>query len=150
MIRVGVARKNQSQSGSPERRESFLHPARAIRDCHPRDNRASWGMDVFRAAVVALTLVCVPLATAAEDSRKTFEDFCASCHGVDGRARTPAGKKLGARDLSESKLSEAEIAGKILNGVRDQSGKEKMPPFKDRLPPDAIPGLTAFVKTFRR
>lgn len=109
-------------------------------------------MIVLRALTATLPLCCAALALAAEapDGKATFEEFCAPCHGLDGRARTPAGKKLGAHDLRESKLNDAEVAEKILHGFRDKSGKEKMPGFKERLPADALPGLVAYVKTFRR
>ncbi|MCX6955798.1 MAG: c-type cytochrome, partial [Verrucomicrobia bacterium] len=75
---------------------------------------------------------------------------CAACHGADGRARTPAGKKLGAKDLSESKFTDAEIETRILHGVKDKKGAERMPAFKERLRAEEVAALVAFVKTFRR
>lgn len=107
-------------------------------------------MVAFRAIAATLPLYWATLAVASEDGRRTFEEFCAPCHGLDGKARTPAGKKLGAHDLGESKLADAEITEKILNGVREKNGKEKMPAFKDRVPAAALPELVAYVKTFRR
>jgi len=68
----------------------------------------------------------------------------------DGKARTPAGKKLGAKDLSESKLADADIEKQILTGTKDQKGNERMPSFKAKLAPDEVAAVVAFVKTFRR
>lgn len=78
-----------------------------------------------------------------------FADHCAPCHGLDGKARTPAGRKVGAKDLSESKLSDAEIQKQILNGAKNERGVEKMPSFREKIPAAEIDLLVAYVKTFR-
>ena len=89
---------------------------------------------IYAIAPVVITVFAVgqtmPPAVDAED---VFAGHCASCHGLDGRARTPAGKKLLAKDLSESKLSDAEIVGRILEGLSDKKGSSRMPAFKDHL-----------------
>lgn len=79
-----------------------------------------------------------------------FADHCASCHGLDGRARTPAGRKLNARSLVESVISPAEIERQILEGVTDKKGQPRMPGFKDRLSPAEVAAVGAYVLTFRR
>ncbi len=98
-------------------------------------------------AVVALG--CSRVCAAVPSPRELFEDKCAPCHGVDGKARTPAGKKLGAKDLSESKLEETQIERQIRDGAKDQRGAEKMPPFRDKLASAEITALVGYVKTFR-
>jgi hypothetical protein len=45
----------------------------------------------------------------------------------DGKAQTPIGRKLGVKDLTQSKLTEADIKKQIVEGKRDEHGKEKMP-----------------------
>lgn len=95
------------------------------------------------------TLLGIPFLAAAEPPAVIFEDKCASCHGIDGKARTPAGRKLGAHDLSESKLGDAEIERRIREGTKDGRGKAKMPAFAETLTPDEITSLVAFVKSFR-
>lgn len=79
-----------------------------------------------------------------------FAAHCVPCHGADGKARTPAGKKLGARDLSESRLPDAEIERQILDGVRDAKAAHRMPPFRDKLGNQEVAALVSYVKTFRR
>jgi len=99
-----------------------------------------------------LLILCAIACTStlrAVDGRQVFNTNCASCHGVDGKARTPAGKALGAKDLCASKLSDAEIEKQITNGVQDASGKQRMPAFKSRLTAEEITALVAHVKTFR-
>jgi len=101
---------------------------------------------------IAPLLIFSSLASAAAgaDREELFVTHCAPCHGTDGKARTPAGKKLGAKDLSESKLADADIEKQILAGTKDQKGAERMPSFKDRLAADEVAALVGFVKTFRR
>jgi mono/diheme cytochrome c family protein len=99
--------------------------------------------------------ICLVLALGgnlalAADGSELFTTHCAPCHGADGKARTPAGKKLGAKDLSESKLADADIEKQILTGTKDPKGNERMPPFKAKLAPDEVAAVVAFVKTFRR
>lgn len=102
---------------------------------------------------ILIGLALIPLLGAttllAADGRQLFATNCASCHGLDGKARTPAGKALGAKDLSASKLSDAEIERQITNGVQDASGKQRMPAFKSRLTAEDITALVAHVKSFR-
>ena len=103
--------------------------------------------------ILLLIIFSIPWAAplCAADGQKLFNMNCASCHGADGKAQTAAGKMLGARDLSTSKLSDAEIENQIVNGgVKDANGKSKMPAFKDRLKPEEITALVAHVKSFRK
>lgn len=91
-----------------------------------------------------------PLVCRAADAQEIFESNCASCHGVDGKAKTPAGKKLRVKDLAESKLPDAEIERQIASGTQDAKGNARMPAFKEKLSPDEIAALVVFVKTLRR
>lgn len=86
---------------------------------------------------------------AAESGAAIFENFCIPCHGPDGRARTPAGRKLGAKDLRESKLGDTEIAKQIRDGAKDPRGADKMPSFREKVTPAQVEALVAYVKTFR-
>lgn len=87
---------------------------------------------------------------AAPDGAALFEQFCIPCHGPDGRARTPAARKLGVKDLTQSRLDEAAIAHQITEGSKDAGGKEKMPPFKDKVGAPEIEALVGFVKSLRK
>jgi mono/diheme cytochrome c family protein len=102
--------------------------------------------------VIGATLACVAGANvfAAEAGAVVFENHCIPCHGPDGRARTPAGRKLGAKDLSESKLGDSEIAKQIRDGVKDPRGADRMPSFREKITAAEVDTLVAYVKTFRR
>jgi ubiquinol-cytochrome c reductase cytochrome c subunit len=85
----------------------------------------------------------------AADGQQLYIANCASCHGADGKGRTPAGKKLGAHDLTQSKLADAEIEKQIVVGTTDAKGNTRMPSFKAVLQPEEIAALVAYVAALR-
>jgi cytochrome c6 len=92
-----------------------------------------------RLVAVAVLLAAASLARA-ETAAELFKAKCAVCHGPDGKGST-AGKKLGAKDLTTLKASEAELVKDITNG------EGKMPAFKNKLTPAQIQELAKFVKS---
>jgi mono/diheme cytochrome c family protein len=90
------------------------------------------------------------IARAEPDGAALFEQYCIPCHGPDGRARTPAARKLGAKDLTESRLADPDIARQIANGTKDTAGKERMPAFKAKIAETEIAALVTFVKSLRK
>lgn len=104
----------------------------------------------FRVALFLAVAAATAHGFAAPSGEALFGDYCASCHGLDGRARTPAGRKLGAKDLSASKLGDAEIEKQILGGTKDARGNDRMPSFREKLKPEEIAAVAAYVKHFRR
>jgi len=91
-----------------------------------------------------------PATARAASGPELFSKHCAPCHGKDGRAQTPAARKLGVKDLSISKSSDAEMEKQILEGKKDDRGTQKMPPFKEKLSPAEISTLLELVKGFRK
>lgn len=100
--------------------------------------------------LLAFVVLCTGTAAQAAPASEMFGDYCASCHGADGRARTPAGRKIGAKDLTESKLPDIEIVQQITNGKKNERGVEKMPAFKDKLSASDIAALVPYVKSLRK
>jgi mono/diheme cytochrome c family protein len=86
----------------------------------------------------------------AEGGEQLFGKHCASCHGKDGKARTPIARQLGVKDLTQSKTTDGEIEKQVTEGKKDDRGNQKMPPFKDKLSPEGIKSLIEFVKGFRK
>ena len=95
-----------------------------------------------------LLLVWAPPLPAADDAT-VFNDHCAACHGTDGRARTPQGRKLRAKDLRESRLADAEIARQIREGSRTKAGVSVMPAVGKDLTDAEIQAAVRVVKSFR-
>jgi len=105
----------------------------------------------MRAHVVAfLTLLTLASTSAASPTEDLFNRTCAPCHGKDGKANTPAGKKAGAKDLSISKTTSPEIEKQITEGKADAKGSIKMPAFAGKIAPDEIKALTDYVLAFRK
>ncbi len=93
----------------------------------------------MKRTLLALAVVAVAAAARAEGGATLFQSKCVACHGKDGKG-SPAGLKLGAKDLTATKLSEPEIEGVISNG------RGKMTPFKGKLVEADIKSLAKFVK----
>ena len=85
----------------------------------------------------------------AEQPPELFIKACAACHGKDGKARTPIGRKLKVKDLTQSKLGDADIAAQIREGRKGDDGLTRMPSFKESLQPDQIEALVRHVKSLR-
>ncbi len=95
---------------------------------------------------LALTLLALP-ALAGEEGAAAFKAKCAMCHGGDGGADTPMGKKIVATDLRveavQSKTDE-ELTAIITKG------KNKMPKFEEKLDVELIKAVVAFVRTLKK
>jgi cytochrome c6 len=90
------------------------------------------------AAVLALAFAA---PARAEDGKALFASKCASCHGPDGKGQTKMGEKMGVKDLTQIKSSEADIEATITNGK-----PPKMTAYKDKLTPEQIKALATYVK----
>lgn len=89
-------------------------------------------------------------AAHAADGPALFTEHCAACHGEDGRARTPQGRKVRASDLTLSRLPDAAIVRQIRDGSLPVKGrKPAMPAFGDQLDAAALRALLEHVKRFR-
>lgn len=78
-----------------------------------------------------------------------FLKACAPCHGKDGRATTPAARKLGVKDLALSRLEVPEIERQLLEGRRGPDGSIKMPSFRETLKSSEIEALARFARTLQ-
>jgi len=90
---------------------------------------------------ILFVLAAVSLAgtVLAADAASLYATKCTACHGKDGKG-TSVGQKMGAKDLTATKASEAEVAATITNG------KGKMSAYKDKLSAEEIQALAKFVK----
>jgi mono/diheme cytochrome c family protein len=91
-------------------------------------------------------------ASAASDAeaRRVFKENCALCHGTDGRARVPVARTLGVKDLTLSKISDAEIEKQVTSGSKGPDGRDKMPAFGTKLSRQQIQALVRLVKSLRK
>jgi cytochrome c6 len=94
-------------------------------------------------ALILLGAICSHLLIAETDAASLFKSKCVMCHGEDGSGNTPSGKALKAKDLRSEetqKKSDAEIAEVITKG------RNKMPAFGQKLKPDQIQQLVAYIR----
>jgi mono/diheme cytochrome c family protein len=89
------------------------------------------------------------LPAPADDDTAVFENRCAACHGNDGRAQTAQGRKMKAKDLRESRLSDAEIERQIREGSRVKTGVSVMPAVGKDMTEAEIQAAIRVVKAFR-
>lgn len=95
----------------------------------------------LRMILVAATL-CSSWLAAQNDAASVFKSKCAMCHAADGSGNSPSGKALKAKDLRSAETqskSDSEIAAVIANG------RNKMPAFGQKLKPDQIQQLVAYI-----
>ena len=68
-----------------------------------------------------------------------YKEYCAKCHGEDGRADTPKGRQLMAQDMTDpdwqAERTDAELIKVVANGGED------MPPFGKKLTKEQIESL---------
>jgi mono/diheme cytochrome c family protein len=68
-----------------------------------------------------------------------FKEYCAKCHGEDGRAATAKGKNLMARKFTDAEWQAGESDAGLIKSVTE--GKEDMPPFGKKLTREQIESL---------
>lgn len=92
------------------------------------------------AAVFALVaLYGVALYAGSEHPSALFKQYCAKCHGEDGKGNTPKGKQLMARDFTDAEFQAAKTAAQLIKTVTE--GGEDMPPFGKTLSKEQIESL---------
>ncbi len=97
-------------------------------------------MKRLAAAIPALSLLALAVPAAASDAATMVAQKCSVCHGKDGKGQIPMGQKLGAKDLTQTKLSAAELEKMIADG------RGKMAGFRGKIADAEIKALAAYVK----
>ncbi len=109
----------------------------------------------MKAPKILLTILALAATTAAlcaADATANWEKNCQKCHGADGKGKTPMGKKLELKDLTDAKYQDSftdEKATKaIKEGIKD-GDKTKMKPAEG-LSDDEVKALVAKVRSFKQ
>lgn len=102
------------------------------------------------AATAALFLMSLAWTVPAQGqggdkSASTFKAKCAVCHGNGGKGDSPAGKSLGAADLT--KVAAAKSPAELKTVI--QNGKGKMPAYGKSLKPEEIDAMVAYIKSLK-
>ena len=112
-------------------------------------------------AALMLALVGVHVGVTFADAKdprteRSWKAKCASCHGDDGKGQTEQGKKMGIGDETsavwQKEFTDDKIKATINEGFkREKNGKrQEMEPFKDKLRPDQVDALVAYLRALAK
>jgi cytochrome c oxidase cbb3-type subunit 3 len=112
-------------------------------------------MMIFIAALCAVVLSTSLIAQAAdaEQGKKLYGQFCASCHGQSGKGDGAAAAALNPKPRDHtnkdymSKMSDAEMLSVIKNGGASIGKSPLMPPWGASLKDDQIQDIIAYIRT---
>jgi mono/diheme cytochrome c family protein len=107
-------------------------------------------MKLFKPVAVVLSVALgqgiSTYAHAQDDTAALYKAKCQICHGADAKGDTPAGKKVGAKDLHSPEVAKLS-AGELFEIVK--KGKDKMPAYGNKLTDDQIKALIKYVSSLK-
>jgi len=96
------------------------------------------GVVVF-GAIAAAGVAAYAAGTEETHPSELFKQYCAKCHGDDGKAKTIKGKFLKARNFTDAEWQADKTNADLIKSVTD--GKDDMPPFGKKLTAEQIDSL---------
>jgi len=88
------------------------------------------------------------------DSVAIWSTHCKKCHAADGSGTTKIGKKFGVSDYRDpavqASFKDTEIIKVTKEGIFDENGKKKMPPYADKLSEAEIEALVSLIRSFAK
>jgi len=101
-------------------------------------------------AALTVAVLCGPARAANDDvGQDLYNARCATCHGQDGKAKTPIGTRLKTKDLTQApvwkELTDPAIAKVIDEGTADKA----MPPYKGRYSAEETAALLKYLRGFQ-
>jgi len=99
------------------------------------------GLPAFTFAIAIAVVLSLPLSAHAQDASALYKSKCAMCHGADGAKM--AGHDFSGADVQ--KKSDADLAAVITDGK-----PPKMPKYGDKLKPEEVRGLVAYIRTLKK
>jgi len=87
----------------------------------------------------AIAGFAVALFGADQHPSDTFLQYCAKCHGEDGKAQTPKGKQLKAQNFTDTDWQKDRTDDALIKTVTE--GGMDMPAFGKKLSPEQIQSL---------
>ena len=109
--------------------------------------------------LMLLSVVAVWASNAAAEDDKTARTWkakCGSCHGVDGKADTKQGKKMGMADLTtaawQTEFTDEKIRKTVVDGIsREKNGKQQdMDPLGKELDAAQIDALVKHARSLAK
>lgn len=104
---------------------------------------------------ILVTLIILSIPTRADnfDVKETYIKLCSPCHAKNGSGDTKSGKIVGTKDFRDPKLLDGikeNTGSKIIKeGIKDDSGNDRMRPFNTKLTDKEIIALFEYVRGFK-
>lgn len=106
---------------------------------------------LFVAAVFSLNQTqasnSVSINTDDPTPEQIYDQYCARCHGTDGKAETRMGKSMGARNFTDKTWQNDTKDEDILETIKEGNGA--MPSFKNKLTEDKVKSLVGRIRKFK-
>jgi mono/diheme cytochrome c family protein len=97
------------------------------------------GAGLVFAAIAGTGITLFARETKSTHPSATFLEYCVKCHGEDGKATTPKGKQLMARDFTDAEWQSSKSDADLVKTVT--KGGEDMPSFGKKLSQEQIEAL---------
>ena len=112
------------------------------------------------AVAATLAFAVAPLAFAAEPAptaapvpddlgQDVYNARCATCHGRDGKAKTPIGVKLKTRDLTEGAAWKARTDAAIAKVIDEGTADKAMPAYRGKFSAEETAALLKYLRGFQ-
>ena len=98
--------------------------------------------------LIVASLACAAGIASAADAAENWTKLCASCHAKDGSGSTVMGKKNNVGDYRDAAVQAKFTDAQAIAAITD--GKDKMKPFKDKLTPDEVKALVAYIRGMKK
>lgn len=89
--------------------------------------------------IAAIGIAAYAAGTPEPHPSELFKQYCAKCHGEDGKAGTTKGRQLKARNFTDAEWQADQSNSDLIKSVT--GGKGDMPPFGKKLTAEQIQGL---------
>ena len=87
-------------------------------------------------------------------AQQTWDEACAKCHGSTGDGKTKEASKRHIKDYTDPKVQEAfsdvGLLKNLLLGIRNESGEERMPSYKDKMTVPEAKELIVLIRSFKK
>lgn len=105
----------------------------------------------MKTRLVLLLSLSLATTASAQSATELWATKCKSCHGSDGRAQTPMGKKESIVDMTQPAWQKAQDDSDIREAIAEGSSRnKKMKPYKDKLTPEQINSLVGFIRGLKK
>lgn len=85
--------------------------------------------------------------------QQLWKHDCAFCHGIDGRAKTRAGRRMHVKDFTDAKYQKSFTDEKAFKSIHDgmkENGRVLMKPFAKKLKDAEIKALIQHIRKFKK